>query len=183
MFQVVAAESQNDNGLFYTRPNKDSQLITTRSANVKVFIQNEAGSKTKNFHNEKTLEYQYSTQVSRPYPYPYGFILDTTADDGCNVDCYILTGQSLPTGTIVDCEPIALLEQIEDDEVDHNILAVMPGETAPDQHEYLAVLTDFIHHVFDHIKGKQIEVGRLLSTQTALDHIKSQSDSSARPST
>jgi len=95
---------------------------------VKVFVQNEAGSFVKRMHNEKTLEPRGSSNVSSPYPFPYGFILHTSADDGLNVDCYVLTSQPLRTGQIVNCEPIALMEQFEDCKEDHNVLAVIPGE-------------------------------------------------------
>jgi inorganic pyrophosphatase len=57
---------------------------------MKVFIQKEAGSFTKNFHDEKTLTFVRTTRVSRAYPLPYGFILNTTGDDGLNVDCFVL---------------------------------------------------------------------------------------------
>src|SRR5215470_12950156 len=95
---------------------------------MKVFIENEAGSNVKHYHDEKTLEPKGSSQVSRAYPFPYGFVLNTTAPDGDNVDCFVITQQALPTGEIVECEPIALMEQIEDGEEDHKILAGMPGE-------------------------------------------------------
>ena len=54
---------------------------------IKVFIQNEAGSDQKHLHDEKTLEYKHTVRVSRSYPFPYGFILDTTSEDGDNLDC------------------------------------------------------------------------------------------------
>ena len=50
--------------------------------NVQVFIQNEAGSNQKHHHNEKTLEWKRVAKVSRAYPFPYGFIVGTSADDG-----------------------------------------------------------------------------------------------------
>jgi inorganic pyrophosphatase len=62
---------------------------------IRVFIQNEAGSARKHYHNEKTLELVRVADVSEPYPYPYGFILDTTAEDGWNVDCYVITDRPL----------------------------------------------------------------------------------------
>ena len=36
---------------------------------MKVFIENEAGSKVKNLFDEKRLEYEKSIEVSRAYPY------------------------------------------------------------------------------------------------------------------
>jgi inorganic pyrophosphatase len=99
---------------------------------VKVFIQNEAGSFVKHVHNEKTLDLRGKSKLSRPYPFPYGFILHTSADDCLNVDCYVLTGQPLRTGQIVECEPIALMDQIEDGQEDHNVPAVIPRSPKPE---------------------------------------------------
>src|SRR4030042_4775219 len=104
---------------------------------MKIFIENEAGSNKKNIFNEKTLEYSRSHTASRKYPYPYGFIIDTTSGDGDNVDVFVITDRKLKSGQIVDCEPIGLMEQIETswdesngnaEEEDHNILAIFPDE-------------------------------------------------------
>jgi inorganic pyrophosphatase len=138
---------------------------------VKVFIQNEAGSQTKHYHDEKTLQFERKAQVWRPYPFPYGFVLDTTAADGCNVDCFVLTRRPLHTGEVVDCEPVALMEQLEDGQEDHNVLAVMPGEQALLSEAVKQQLTEFVRRVFDHIPGKRIAVGNLRSSEDALKHL------------
>jgi len=138
---------------------------------VKVFIQNEAGSDLKHDYNEKTLEYQRTDTVSRRYPFPYGFILDTTSEDGDNLDCYVITEQPLKTGTVIACEAVALLEQIEDGEEDHNILATVPGETPEIGSSVVDTLHQFISHVFEHIPGKRMTIGRLLSKAAAQAHI------------
>ena len=138
---------------------------------VKVFIQNEAGSEQAHFYNEKTLEYQHTDRVSRPYPFPYGFILDTLSDDGDNLDCYVITQRPLRTGTVISCEAVALLEQIEDGEEDHNILATVPGEPPEVGSSVVDTLQEFISHVFEHIPGKQMTTGRLLSKAAAQAHI------------
>lgn len=138
---------------------------------VDVFIQNEAGSDLKHDYNEKTLEYQGTDTVSRRYPFPYGFILDTTSEDGDNLDCYVITQRPLKTGTIIACEAIALLEQTEDGEEDHNILATVPGETLEIGSSVVDTLHQFISHVFEHIPGKRMTIGRLLSKAAAQAHI------------
>ena len=138
---------------------------------VKVFIQNEAGSDQKRVYDEKTLEDQHTDTVSRPYPFPYGFILDTTSADGDNLDCYVITRRPLKTGTVISCEAVALLEQIEDGEEDHNILATVPGETPEIGSSVVDTLQNFISHVFEHIPGKQMTTGRLLSKAVAQAHI------------
>ncbi len=138
---------------------------------ISVFVQNEAGKDVKHSYNEKTLAYLGSQKVSRPYPFPYGFILDTTSDDGDNLDCFIITSRQLSRGTIVSCEPVALLEQIEDELPDHNVLAVLPDENMTVDNDAVERLRDFILHVFEHVPGKKIGVGRLLDKQQALDLI------------
>lgn len=139
--------------------------------NMKVFIQNEAGSCVKHSHDEKTLELKGTSQVSRAYPLPYGFVLDTTAADGLNVDCFVLTKRSLHMGEIVDCEPVGLMEQIEDCEADHNVLAVIRGEEGHVDSITRRILTDFVGHVFDHIAGKTIAVGSFGGPKVAFRYL------------
>src|SRR3989344_4253782 len=125
---------------------------------MKVFIENEAGTNQKNLYNEKTLEYKKTVTVSRKYPFPYGFILKTTSGDGDNLDCFIVTDKELKTGQIVECEPIGIMEQIEDGKEDHNVLARLNGEEATVGPEIKEKLTEFVSHVFDHRIGKVVKV-------------------------
>jgi inorganic pyrophosphatase len=143
---------------------------------MKVFIQNEAGSLVKHSHDEKTLELKSETRVSRAYPFPYGFILNTTAEDGDNVDCFVLTRKALRTGEIVECEAIGLMEQIEDGEIDHNVLAALPGEDLQLSPEVAQTLVEFVSHVFDHILGKSIQTGDFRDADTAIQHLKQYQD-------
>ncbi|MFZ6015784.1 MAG: inorganic diphosphatase [Patescibacteria group bacterium] len=149
---------------------------------MKVFIENEAGSNQKNLFDEKSLEFKKAVTVSRKYPYPYGFILNTTSGDGDNVDAFIITDEHLKSGQIVDCEPIGLMEQMEKswdetkgeiDDIDHNVLMVLEGS---DENvvtdEAKECLTDFILHVFDHILPNKNRVGNFLGKEEALQFIK-----------
>ena len=138
---------------------------------IQVCIEAGSGSRDKNRYNEKTLEYEGTGQVSRPYPYPYGFIIGTRGADGDCVDCYLITKDSLKPGTIVECEPIGLLEQNEDEEIDHKILAAMPGEDVELTQELLKELQDFIYAVFTEFPEAHVYVGRILPREAALDHI------------
>lgn len=143
---------------------------------MKAFVQNEAGSRTKHSHNEKTLELIGTSQISRAYPFPYGFILETTADDGLNIDCFFLTEKKLKTGQIVECEPIGLMEQFEDGKADHNVLAVILGGQRRVENVVEQTLTEFVSHVFDHIPGKKISVGNFLGSDAAHKYISSHQD-------
>lgn len=152
---------------------------------MKVFIESEAGSDQKNIYNEKTLEYKKTVTVSRKYPYPYGFILDTTSEDGDNLDCFIITDNKLRSGQVVECEPFGLMEQIETawekskdgiEEEDHNVLAILPdGKTELDA-SVKQKLRDFILHVFDHLPNKKVRVGNFLDRDSALQYIKKCND-------
>ena len=143
--------------------------------NVKVFVQNEAGSNRKNIYNEKTLEYIRTETVTGVYPYPYGFILNTTSGDEDNLDCFIITEKILKTGQIVDCEPLGIMEQTEDGQVDNNIIAVLTDEKIDKKRvindEFKSRLTDFVMHAFDHFEGKKMSVGRFLGKEEARRHI------------
>ena len=139
------------------------QASPPRSSFIDVFIQNEAGSNIKNIHDERTLELQNQVRVSRPYPFSYGFVPNTTAADGYNLDCFDLTKKKLSSGKIVRCEIVGLMEQIEDGKEDHNVLAVPMGEKLPEGAKHEETLNQFAGHVFDHIEGKRIRTGRFLS--------------------
>lgn len=146
---------------------------------MKVFIENAAGSFIKHIHNEKTLELVRTEKVSRAYPFPYGFVLHTTAEDGDNVDCFILTGAPLRSGQIVECDPIGLMQQVEDGEVDHKVLAVLDGEREELNESIKRTLIEFARHVFDHVPGKIMEVGRFLDKTAALEHVRASQDAAA----
>ena len=153
---------------------------------MKVFIENEAGSDQKNLYDEKTLKYKKTVTVSKKYPYPYGFILNTTSGDGDNVDVFIITNKKLKQGQTVECEPVGLMEQIEKswdisksetEEIDHNVLAVLVGNSQNVINNKTKVcLTNFILHVFDHIRPNKNRVGNFLNKQEALKYIKNCND-------
>ena len=143
---------------------------------MRVFIENEAGSRVKHEHNEKTLELKGTTIVSRAFPWPYGFVLNTTGQDGDNVDCFVLTSRQLRTGEIVECDPVGLIEQIEDGEIDHKIFAQLKGESAVLDRSAQEAFKDFASHVFEHVPGKTMKIGSCFGVETASDYIKQHAD-------
>lgn len=138
---------------------------------IKVCIQVTAGSSDVHIYNEKTLDFKRTVRISQPYPYPYGFILGTAAEDGDNLDCYLITGKDVDPGAIVECEPIGLLEQHEGEEVDHKILAALPGRDVSLSKELFQELQDFIYTVFAEFPESRVCVGPLRSREAALRHI------------
>ena len=149
---------------------------------MRVFIENEAGSRRKNIYDESTLVYQRTDEVSRAYPYPYGFVIGTRSGDGDCVDCFVLTTAALTSGSIVDCEPLGMLEQVEDGEVDHKVLAVPRGEHLVLDDAVVAALKDFIYGVFAHVPGKRMQIGGLLGRAEAEAYLRACHDDSASDS-
>ena len=138
---------------------------------IKMLIQIEAGSCNRNVYNEKTLEYIRTSHGSHPYPFPYGFIVGTTAEDGGCVDCYLVTKNKVEAGSIVECEPAGLLEQHEDDEIDHKVLAVLPGEDTRLDEVVLDELQTFIKRIFSEFPDMNVRVGPVHPRAAALHHL------------
>ena len=97
--------------------------------------------------------------------------MNTTAEDGDNVDCFILTEIALHTGQIVECEPLALMEQIEDGQADHKVLAALRDDERAIERIPVAELAEFVTHVFEHIPGKSIAVGEFKDKDAALSYL------------
>jgi len=138
---------------------------------VQMLIQVAAGSCDRKIYDERTLEYLETRHGSLPYPYPYGFIIGTSAEDGACVDCYLITSDKVTSGMIVEREPVALLLQDEGGEIDHKILAAMPGQHVAAGLELLQQLQEFINAIFavhpEVVRG----VGPILPREVALNQL------------
>jgi inorganic pyrophosphatase len=139
---------------------------------MQVFIENQAGSRRKNIYDERTLRHLRTFDVSASYPYPYGFVVGTVSGDNDAVDCFVLTSEPLIAGTTLECDPIGLLEQVEDGEIDHKILAVPSGGSAKIDDAVVAALKEFISGVFSHVPDKRMEIGRLLDRHAAESYLR-----------
>jgi inorganic pyrophosphatase len=139
---------------------------------MQVFIENEAGSRRKNIYDERTLRYLETVDVSASYPYPYGFVIGTVSGDDDAVDCFVLTAEPLVAGTTLECDPIGLLEQLEDGEIDHKVLAVPAGAYATIDEAVVADLKKFIFDVFADVPNKRMEIGRVLGRDAAERYVR-----------
>lgn len=139
---------------------------------MQVFIENQAGSRRKNIYDERTLRHLRTVDVSASYPYPYGFVIGTVSGDDDAVDCFVLTSEPLTAGTMLECDPIGLLEQVEDGEIDHKVLAVPSGGSATIDDAVVAALKEFVSGVFSHVPDKRMEIGRLLDRDAAESYLR-----------
>jgi GrpB-like predicted nucleotidyltransferase (UPF0157 family) len=139
---------------------------------MKVFIEQPGKEKRKNVFDKETGMFLKTVPIDVTYPYPYGYILDTLAADGDELDCYVLTRKKLETASVVECEPIGMVEWFEDGDEDHKILTVLQGESREVDEEVKRRITEFANHFFDDKPEKKYRLGAFLSKDAALALLK-----------
>jgi len=137
-------------------------LCVSMNNEIEVFIQNLAGSHIKNQHNETTLEHVGSIELFEPYPFAYGFIPKTIAADGDCLDCYLLSPSDLIANSRIRCIPIGVLEQFENEEPDHKILAVLRGESEKVDPIAIEKLRHFINRASQQFTATSFAAGAVL---------------------
>ncbi len=92
------------------------------------------------------------------YPFNYGFIENTLADDGDPVDVLLLSYDSILPGSIIKAKPIGLLEMEDEAGKDEKIIAVPKEKIDPfwgkynDIEEIPSSYLDQIKHFFENYK-------------------------------
>ena len=93
---------------------------------INVLIEITAGSKNK-YEFDKDLQAFALDRVlysSVQYPYDYGFIPNTLADDGDPLDGMVLMDQPTFPGCVIPARPIGMLEMIDGGDHDEKIICV-----------------------------------------------------------
>ena len=116
------------------------------------------------------------------YPFNYGFIPGTRADDGDPVDILVISQQPVAPGTVIKAQPIGMLDMEDEAGQDEKIVAVPLTKIDP---EYGTVsdisqlpqsLKDKIRHFFEHYKdlekGKWVKVKNWQDREQAKQAIK-----------
>lgn len=134
---------------------------------MKVLIENPAGSKNKNVFNEQTLEFQVAYPYARATPYHYGFIVNTASGDGDCFDRFVLSDKPMASGTIVEVDPIGMVEYIDSGETDNKVLCALKSEKVEVKKTTQNKITDFLLHVFDNKPERKVKVGRFYGTKEA----------------
>ena len=117
---------------------------------INVLIEIPAGSKNK-YEFDKDLNAFALDRVlysSVHYPYDYGFIPNTLADDGDPLDGMVLMDQPTFPGCVIPARPIGMLEMIDGGDRDEKILCV------PDQdprYSQVKSLQDIAEHRLEEI--------------------------------
>lgn len=110
--------------------------------------------------------------TAMPYPFNYGFIPKTMADDGDPVDVMIVSSQPLAVGIVISVRVIGMLEMEDEAGVDTKIIAVPTTKVDP-FYAHIDDVSDLdeptmkkIKHFFDHYK--ELEPGKWVKTKEFL---------------
>ncbi|MFA6254662.1 MAG: methyltransferase domain-containing protein [Patescibacteria group bacterium] len=134
---------------------------------IKVFIEQTGELNKKNVFDEKTGKFLDTVIIPLSYPYPYGYILDTKASDGGSLDCYVISDRKLAISSIVECEPVGMVEWFEDGQADHKILARLMDEQREVDGAVQRKITDFAVQFIANRTDKQYQLGKFLDKNKA----------------
>lgn len=120
--------------------------------------------------------------TSMVFPFNYGFVPHTKAEDGDPLDVLVLCTFPLYPGVVIPCRPIGMLEMEDEAGVDTKILAVPTTKVDP----FMSKIQDVadldettkkkIQHYFNHYKelepGKWVKTKNFLPKEKAFEAIK-----------
>lgn len=116
------------------------------------------------------------------YPFNYGFIPGSMAEDGDPVDVIVLSDKSVAPGTVIPSVPIGMLEMEDEEGIDTKILAVPTLKIDPLYGTYKtiddvpAATKAKIKHFFEHYKelepGKWVKIKDWKGKADAMESIK-----------
>lgn len=115
------------------------------------------------------------------YPFNYGFMPGTKADDGDAVDVMVLSTHPVHPGCVIPARPIGMLEMEDEAGMDNKILAVPTKKVDPffarieDIGDLDEITKNKIKHFFEHYKelepGKWVKVRNFLGRKEAMADI------------
>jgi len=115
------------------------------------------------------------------YPFNYGFIPHTMAEDGDPVDVLLVSAQPVVPGCVMAARPIGMLEMEDEAGIDTKIIAV-PAKNVDPWYAKIESIDDLgeatheqIKHFFEHYKelepGKWVNIKNFLGRKEALEAI------------
>ncbi|RMA92563.1 inorganic diphosphatase [Hydrogenothermus marinus] len=116
------------------------------------------------------------------YPFNYGFIPNTLAEDGDPTDVLVISSQPVTPGSVIRSRPIGMLEMEDEEGIDTKIIAVPVSKLDPsfdninEVSDLPEAILNKIKHFFEHYKelekGKWVKVRDFKSSKIAKEDIK-----------
>lgn len=117
----------------------------------------------------KVDRFAFTTMV---YPFNYGFIPQTHAEDGDPADVLVISSYAVNPGAYIAVRPIGMLEMEDEEGIDTKILAVPTKKVDPfyadieDIEDLNETTKKKIQHFFNHYK--ELEAGKWVKTRNFL---------------
>lgn len=125
-------------------------------ARIRVYIEIEKDSNMKyeTCKDTKALVLDRVLPAPYVYPYPYGYIVNTRAADGDELDVLILTERLIPRDTFLDVYIVGVLIMEDEKGMDEKILCVLPedADRITDIGDVSADIQERIHKFFTNYK-------------------------------
>lgn len=116
------------------------------------------------------------------YPFNYGFVPQTDAEDGDAVDVLLISSMPVTPGSVVRARPIGMLEMEDEAGMDNKILAVPVKKIDPDYTDIEGIddisehTKNKIKHFFENMKslekGKWVKLKNFLGRDAAMEEIR-----------
>lgn len=139
--------------------------------NINVLIEIPKGSKNKYEVDEKTgdIILDRALHSSVYYPFEYGHIRETLADDGDPIDVVLFSTFPTFPGCVVKAEVIGYLEMEDEGGIDHKIIAVPSAKVDP-RWSHITDVKDLTEHQKKEMKEffetmKRLEPGKWVKVQ------------------
>ncbi len=151
---------------------------------INVFIEIPQGSSVKYELDKESglIKVDRFLHTAMAYPFNYGFIPQTHAEDGDPVDVLLLSSLPVTPGCIIAARPIGILEMKDEAGPDNKILAVPVEKVDPDFADIHDVkdlglpTQNRIKHFFESYKelepGKWVKTENFLGRERALEEIR-----------
>lgn len=149
-------------------------LGRTPPSEINVIIEIPQGSSVKYEldKNSGALAVDRFLHTSMSYPFNYGFIPHTHAEDGDPVDVVLISSLAVAPGSVVSARPIGLLEMEDEAGPDNKIIAA-PTEKIDPALAHVKNINDINNHLKQRIKHffesyKELEPGKWVKTKEFL---------------
>jgi inorganic pyrophosphatase len=114
------------------------------------------------------------------YPFNYGFIPNTLADDGDPTDVLVISREPVFPGSVIRCRPIGMLEMEDEAGIDTKIIAVPVSKLDPtfdgikEVNDLPEAMLNKIKHFFEHYK--ELESGKWVKVKSFKDSNEAKAD-------
>ncbi len=146
-----------------------------------VVIEVPKGSQDKYEYDEKhdVIKLDRVLYGSQRFPFNYGFVPETRAEDGDHNDVLLISTNPLFPGSVAEARAIGFMEMLDTGENDHKILAVPASDpryadilTLEDLPQHLLKEIQNFFETYKILQGKKVEIKGFFGKDRALEDLK-----------